>query len=216
MAVRKFSESQRSVGHWLSAVVAWSVWAVGGVVLSGCGPSEMGPKPAEVPTAPAHDDHDHAHGEKGHDDHDHAGHDHDHAHGKPGPHKGTIVVVAGHHAHIELVLDPAEGKLTAYILNEDVEKPETFKQDKLVIGFVPKGAPAAEGAKTEELTDSEEITLTAVSPTPEGEASEFTGQSDKLKGLSKFDGLVSSVTFEGKAYKEIKFEFPEGNEHLAH
>lgn len=202
-----------SASPWVSAFSAWAVWGFGGVLLSGCGPSEMGQKPAEIPTAPAHD---HDHGEHGHEEHGHGDHDHGHVHGKPGPHKGTIVVLAGHQMHLELVLDPAEGKLTGYVLNDAVEKPLPLKQDKLVIGFVPKGAPAAEGAKAEELSDSEEITLAAVSATPEGEATEFSGQSEKLKGVAKFDGLVTSVTFNGKEYKNVKFEFPEGNEHLEH
>jgi hypothetical protein len=209
MAVGFNRPDHYSSAPWLSTFAACAMWSLGGAVLSGCGPSEMGPKPTDVPTAPAHTEH-------GHDDHAHGDHDHGHVHGKAGPHKGTIVVVAGHQVHVELVLDQAEGKLTAYVLNDEIEKPLAIKQDKLVIGFVPKGAPAAEGAKTEELTDSEEITLTAVSPTAEGEATEFTGQSDKLKGVAKFDGLVTAVTFNGKEYKDVKFEFPEGNEHLEH
>ena len=186
-----------------AAVLACGMW-----VLTGCGPSQMGPKPeAPVPTA-GHDEH-------GHDDH--AGHDHgDHAHGKEGPHKGTIVVVAGHGAHVELVLDAAEGKLTAYILDGSLEKPAKFKQETLAIGFIPKGAPATEAKPGEEtLSDTEEIVLTAVNAEA-GEASEFVGQSDKLKGLAKFDGLINAVSFGGKDYKEVKFEFPEGNEHMAH
>jgi hypothetical protein len=184
------------------AVLACGMW-----VLTGCGPSQMGPKPeAPVPTA-GHDEH-------GHDEHGHAGHDH--AHGKEGPHKGTIVVVAGHGAHVELVLDGAEGKLTAYILDGSLEKPAKFKQETLAIGFIPKGAPATEAKPGEEtLSDTEEIVLNAVNAEA-GEASEFVGQSDKLKGLAKFDGLINAVSFGGKEYKEVKFEFPEGNEHLAH
>jgi hypothetical protein len=189
-----------------SMALALSVW-----VCSGCGPSQMGPKP-EAPVATAgHDDHDHGHG------HDHAagdmheGHDHGHhTHGQEGPHKGAIVVVAGHKLHLEFVLDAEAGKLTAYVLNDELKEGTTLKQDELVVGFLAK---AAEGAT--ELKEPEEVKLAAVNA-KDGAAGEFAGQSDKLKGLKEFDGQLMSVTFNDKKYEGVKFEYPKGNEHLAH
>jgi hypothetical protein len=198
----------RSVSHRVFMALALSLW-----VCSGCGPSQMGPKPeAAIPQA-GHDDHGHDHG------HDHAhggagdmheGHDH-HVHGQEGPHKGAIVVVAGHKLHLEFVLNAEDGKLTAYVLDSELKEGATLKQEEVIIGFLAKAAEGAAG----ELKEPEEVKLAAVNA-KDGAAGEFAGQSDKLKGLTEFDGQVMSVTFNDKKYEGVKFEYPKGNEHLEH
>ena len=196
-----------------SARAAWH--AVAAMLISagliGCGPSQM--KPPEAPVQKA--------GTAGHDEH--AGHDHGHPHVEKGPHGGTIIVVAGHHAHLELVLDQATGDLKAYVLNEEASKPSAFEQEELVVGFIPEDHHDEKGEhkdhkeekKADELSDIEEVKLKATA-TADGKSSEFAGQSDKLKGVKDFSGLLMSVKLEGKEYKEVKFDFPEGNEHLPH
>src|SRR5688572_651912 len=49
-------------------------------------------------------------------------HKHDHKHEHKAPHDGTLVVFGDEFAHIELVLEAKEGKLTAYVLDGHAEK----------------------------------------------------------------------------------------------
>jgi hypothetical protein len=50
--------------------------------------------------------------------HDHSAHQHEHK----APHGGTPVVLGNEAYHLEFVLDPATGKLSAYVLDGEMEK----------------------------------------------------------------------------------------------
>jgi hypothetical protein len=45
-----------------------------------------------------------------------------------------------------------------------------------------------------------------------GDSSEFSAQSDKLKGVKRFGAVITSITIKGKKFEEVEFGFPEGNE----
>jgi hypothetical protein len=125
------------------------------------------------------------------------------AHEHHPPHKGTLVELGEEFAHLELVLDPATGQLTAYALDGEAEKYVRLKQKDIEI-------------KITGVKDLPSITLKAkasmVSGEKEGDTSEFAAQSDKLNGVKEFDGVVSDVTIKGKQFKDVKFNFPKGNE----
>src|SRR5688500_7082232 len=70
----------------------------------------------------AADDHGHDHAAGGDHGHDHGAAGHAHADAKTGtPHGGTPVQVGDHGFHLELVPDPVEGKLLAYVLDAHAE-----------------------------------------------------------------------------------------------
>ena len=186
-------------------VYAWAVLA-----LPGCQQSSPPPKTAKTGgSAPA--DHDEqGHDEKGHDHAKEGGHGHQHA--EHGPHKGTLVVLNGHKNHLELVLDAETGKLTGYVLDDDAHDAVAIKQAELALGI---SLPNPE-AKKDELPELIELKLVAVKPTADGEATEFVGESDKLKGVKEFDAVLLSITIGDKAEKEVKFNFPKGNEDHHH
>ena len=104
------------------------------------------------------------------------------AHEHHPPHKGTLIELGEEFAHLEMVLDPATGKITVYGLDGEAEKAMRLKQKEIEITIT--------GVK-----DLPSITLKAKANAlsgekPEGDTSEFTAQSDKLKNVKEFDGVV--------------------------
>jgi len=162
--------------------------------VAGCNP-EPPPKPAEQAGHDDHDDHEHEHG-------------HHHHHAEKGPHGGTLVAVGEEAAHLEIVLDAATGKLTAYVLDGAAKKAVELQQDTIDLGF----SVQKEGAKKDDLPEFRDLILKQSADSN----SEYTGQSDDLKGLKEFGAAIGSITIGDKAYKNVEFRFPEGNEHDHH
>jgi hypothetical protein len=125
------------------------------------------------------------------------------AHEHNPPHKGTLVVFGKEFAHLELVLDAATGKLTAYALDGEAEKAVRLKQSEIVIEI--KG-----------VKDLTSVTLKAqgseLSGEKPGDTSEFSATDAKLKGVKEFDGVVKALNIRGTDFKDEKFNFPKGNE----
>jgi hypothetical protein len=163
---------------------------------------------AKAPAGAPKDHDEHGHDEKGHDHAKEGGHAHHHA--EHGPHKGTLVVLSGHKNHLELVLDAATGKLTGYILDDDAHDAVAIKQGELVLGV------ALPGKEKDDLPEPFEVTLSAVKPSEAGESSEFAGESEKLKGVKEFNAVLTSIKVGEKEEKDVKFNFPKGNEDHHH
>jgi len=117
------------------------------------------------------------------------------------PHGGTLVELGEEFAHLEIVLDAASGKLTAYALDGEAEKAVRLKQPDIEVAI---------------KTPAEAIKLGGVANSLTGETasdtSEFSGQSDKLKGAGKFDGVIKTISIKGKQFNNVAFNFPKGNE----
>lgn len=157
------------------------------VALAGCG----SPKPS-TPEKKTGDAHDH--------DHDH---DHGHTHEHKAPHNGALVVLGDEFAHVEIVLDPADGKLTAYVLDGEAEKSVRVKQAELELKIALPGEP---------LTLALKAVASSLTGETVGDTSEFSAQSDKLKDVKSFDAEVVAITARGQAFNAVKFNFPKGNE----
>ncbi len=127
------------------------------------------------------------------------------AHEHHPPHKGTLVEFGEEFAHLELVIDAATGKVSGYVLDGEAEKAVRVAQKEIEIK-VPKSD------KTEAFTVTLKGQTVVLSGEKEGDTSEFAGESEKLKGLKDFDGVVSAITVKGKEFKDVKFNFPKGNE----
>jgi hypothetical protein len=119
------------------------------------------------------------------------------------PHAGTLVEFGEEFAHLELVLDGATGKLTGYVLDGEAEKPVKVEQAEIVLKV--KGKPAEFMVPLTGMGNA----LTGEKP---GDTSQFEGQSDGLKGLKEFDAAVSRITIKGNSFKDVSFNFPQGNE----
>ncbi len=133
-------------------------------------------------------------------------HSHDHSHTHTAPHGGTLVIMGDHFAILEIVLDKALGKMTAYVLDGEAEKPVRIAQSAIDILIV----------KAENSSQGNLLKLNAVANTLTGETagdtSEFHITSELLKGKDHFDGIIQSVTIKGEEIKSVSFKFPEGNE----
>jgi hypothetical protein len=144
-------------------------------ILAGCGENKS--KPAEERLRPKHEH-------------------------KP-PHGGTPVVLGNEEHHLELVLNPLEGRMVAYIMDGELENfqritAESFKvtvhlagQEKtLLFNAVPNNATG------------EKI----------GDTSMFEAQAAWLKAAKSFDAVVPQIEVRGTTYTNIEFNFPKGND----
>ncbi len=128
------------------------------------------------------------------------------AHEHHPPHKGVLIVLGEEFAHLELVLDPSVGSLTAYSLDGEAENAVPLTQTEIVFRIEPKN-----GKTTFDLPlKAVENPLTGETV---GSTSEFTAQTDALKGLDKFKGTITAVNTKGQDFKDVAFDYPEGNDH---
>lgn len=119
------------------------------------------------------------------------------------PHGGTPVALGEDVYHIELVLEAATGKLSAYVLDGEMEN------------FIRSAAPSFEMTL---LVNGEmkALTLRAVANPATGEtvgdSSLFETQADWLKTTKTFDGVIKSLAIRGTTFTDVDFDFPEGND----
>ena len=105
--------------------------------------------------------------------------------------------------HLELNLDAAAGKLTAYVMDGELEK------------FVRLASPS--------------FTVTVVAPRPEpplvfqaianpasgeivGDTSQFEARAGWLKTATNFDAVLPVLTVRAKTYTNVAFNFPKEND----
>lgn len=119
------------------------------------------------------------------------------------PHGGTAVVLGEEACHLELLLDPATGRLGAWILDGELEN------------FIRIAAPGLELTVTM-AGQTRPLTLRAIASSATGETvgdtSYFEAQADWLRGVTRFDGELARIEVRGSAYTAVKFNFPRGNE----
>lgn len=141
------------------------------------------------------DEHAHDHG------HGHGAGDAAHGHVHEAPHGGTLVVLADEAVNLELVLDAAAGKLTAYVLDGHAERGLRIAQPSIQLSL-RRGAG-----------DPFDVTLVAVANALTGETagdtSEFAATDERLRGPGAIDGVVRSVAVRGTAFADVPFRLPE-------
>jgi hypothetical protein len=120
------------------------------------------------------------------------------------PHGGTLVAFGDEFAHLELILDPETGEMTAYVLDGAAERGVSVQQPSLGIDVRPEA-----GARFAVALAAVENVLTGET---QGNTSQFAGRSDRLKGLLRFRGEIRRLTVKGQVFERVSFRFPEGNE----
>ena len=119
------------------------------------------------------------------------------------PHGGTPVVLGNELYHLELVLDDATGRLSAYVLDGEMEN------------FVRIAAPAMEITATVG-GQPHPLALRAVANPATGETigdtSCFEVQADWLKTTPAFDAVLARIEVRGTAFTAVAFNFPAGND----
>lgn len=151
------------------------------------------------------------------DDHHH----HHHSHGEKGPHGGALVAIGDDAAHLEVVLDAETGKVTVYVLDAAAKEAVAIQAEKLELALtIEHDHDHADGDQKkpagDELPESATLVMTAVEPAGDGSASVYAGESEALKGADEFDAVLTTITVAGKDYKNVKFNYPDGNEHDHH
>ena len=115
-------------------------------------------------------------------------------HAHTAPHGGTLVELGEHAYNLELVRDPAEGKLTVYVLDGHAEN------------FIRIAAPSIEivavaGGERRPLT----LKAVANSATGEtvGNTSQFEAQADWLKNTAEFPGTLAAIEIRGSKFANV-------------
>jgi hypothetical protein len=127
------------------------------------------------------------------------------AHAHAAPHGGTLVEVGDHQFNLELMLDPAAGKLTVWLLDAHATNFVRSAQPVLVLSV-----PAAGGPRT--------LTLLPVANPATGETvgdtSQFEAAADWLVGANRLAGEFHRIDFRGAVFTGLKFEAaPPGADH---
>ncbi|TWT44122.1 hypothetical protein RAS1_05300 [Phycisphaerae bacterium RAS1] len=126
------------------------------------------------------------------------------------PHRGMLIVLSDHQAHLELVLDEQAGRMTFYVLDGECEKPIRLSQESMEVELrviYSKQEPApTEFSLTLQARDNP---LTGETT---GDSSEFTAESEKLVGLKRFTGRIARIVALGVEHAGLLIEFPEGGE----
>jgi hypothetical protein len=130
---------------------------------------------------------------------DHAAPKHEHK----APHDGTPVVLGNEAYHLELVRDAATGKLTAYVLDGEMENFIRVKSAAFEITATIGGTPRL-------------LALRAVANPATGEtvgdSSCFETQADWLKTTPAFDAVLTALEIRGTPFAAVAFNFPQGND----
>ena len=150
---------------------------VSGLLLAGCKAPQT--VPAASPTSVAES---------------HGGHHH------TAPHGGALVVLGEEVAHIEFVVEPDSGVLTAYVLDGEAEKAVRIPSGTIEIELKPNGKLSLE-AVADELTGE-----------TKNDTSTFRAESDLLKGKDSFEAAIVSVKVKGQTFEDVAFRYPDGNE----
>ena len=127
------------------------------------------------------------------------------AHEHKPPHKGTLVVFGEDFCHVELVFDPASGKLSGFVLDGEAENPVRIVQKtiRMKLKINEKQVSIVLNAAANPLT-GETV----------GDTSEFSAVITGLKGLSRFSGTIVYANIKGVTFKNVDFMYPEGNENM--
>jgi hypothetical protein len=119
------------------------------------------------------------------------------------PHGGTPVVLGAEVYHLELVLDPVQGTLSAYVLDGEMEN------------FIRIAAPSLEIVATVDGVQ-QKLFLSAISNMATGEkigdTAMFETSADWLKTTKTFDAVLTSIEVKGTTFTGVAFNFPKGND----
>ncbi len=131
----------------------------------------------------------------------HASHDEDGAHAHEAPNGGALVVLGDEHAHVELLLDEATGRLQLYALSAHADGPVRLS--------VPSIAVEIENGETAFRVELAAV-ASALTGETVGDTSLFEGQDDRLKGRTTFSGRLPEIDIRGGTYNDVAFTYDVG------
>jgi hypothetical protein len=126
-----------------------------------------------------------------------------HKHEHVPPHGGTAVELGREEFHLEFVADAATGRLTAYVMDGELEQ------------FIRVSAPSFQVVANVGGTERALTFTPVVNPaTGEkvGDTSQFQTTAEWLKTTTTFDATLKELTVRTKTFRDVVFNFPKGNE----
>ena len=114
------------------------------------------------------------------------------------PHGGALIEIGEEVAHLELVWDKEQGKLTVYALDGECEGALRLKQATLELTSQGQTYPLA--AQANVLTD-EKV----------GNSSQFEGVLPGLRGASEWKAKIVHLEIQGQVLNQLPLDFPKGN-----
>lgn len=197
----------------MSRVLFFSALTTSLISLSGCGgKGEPGAGEPATRDSAAEDEWDVEVSDGAGSDHSHGGHAHHH---HEAPHGGTLIALGDHFAHLEVIHDATEGRITIYALDGEAENPVRLKLESLVLQIksIERETPPAEA----DVQVPVEIHLGAAANPLTGETvgdtSEFSGTAPFLSGpIVGFTAILPRISLLGSDMENIEIKYPEGNE----
>lgn len=117
--------------------------------------------------------------------------------------------------HLELVRDPADGKLRAYILDGEMENFVRCSMPAFeIVVTAGKSAPAESGPRSHAADIILTMTAVANEATGEtvGDTALYEAQAEWLKTSPVFGGEIKRITIRGSTFSHVTFDFPRRNE----
>ena len=124
-----------------------------------------------------------------------------HSHQHTPPHGGTAVVLGAEEYHLEFVLDPAAGRLRAWVLDAHMDKFIRVTNESFAVQAEGRAEPLVFQAEASQATGE---TL--------GDTSAFAAQAGWLRDTTNFNAVIPALPLRSKIYRDVKFNFPRGNE----
>ena len=126
-----------------------------------------------------------------------------HGHSHQPKYGGTLVELGEHQGNLEFVRDASAGRLTAYVLDAHAEN---FVRVPLAsFTLVTTNAGQAETLVFQPVGNA----ATGEKP---GDTSQFEASAGWLKTSPVFDAVLPQITVRGTSFKDVRFNFPKGNE----
>lgn len=105
--------------------------------------------------------------------------------------------------HLELVRDPGTGTLRAYVLDGEMEQFVRIGASRLSLEVQREGGKTTLALlPVADLATGETV----------GDTSLFEARADWLRTTDRFKGVVRDLKIQDRAFKEVAFAFPEGND----
>lgn len=128
-----------------------------------------------------------------------------HGHAHHAPHGGALIMLGGHAAHVELLLDKDSGRLDAYLLDGHAEHPVRSDAPGIEIGWRLSGEEDWQRVLLAPVAN-------ALSGETVGDTSHFSTDLPALKGVEAFEVRIPPLRLRGTDFPAIETRYPEGNE----
>jgi hypothetical protein len=123
-----------------------------------------------------------------------------HGHHHAAPRGGTLVELGDEFAHLELLFDPASGRLAVYVLDGEAERAVRVAHESLRLRLDATAADA----------DAESLAAVAGVLTGEtvGDTSRFEAVIPALAGRTRFEGVIDTITVRGRTFRDVAIAVP--------